>query len=416
MDSNQVLIDARVTGMDGIGRYTRNLVRALVALLPCLGIDALELLLRSNELQQYSLSCQFDTSEHYTYAELRCLADAAERTTASLLHCTDYRVPLHPLKIPLVVSIHDIFRYKNPSLCYSDTEYKARYGTARFSDVCRIVDDLETKLESNREGSRGKSDAVDSYHQRYYQLLLKWAVQRADIVLVPSQWVRSEIEKTFGTAGNIEVIPYGIDHQIGVNNTRGTPSLEKQEPDYPYFVYVGQDRSHKNVGKLLEAFALLCQRDSQIKLALVGKDFEQNQQVRSAVKHAGLQNRVILQGKVNDEELRRIYKQACALVHLATFEGFGFTPLEALSYGTPVIVADTPIMRETVGEFAVFVDPNDGEKVADALFTAMRSSRSQTEAEQRGAIAHASKYTWEATASRTLQAWATAIHRFQTKR
>lgn len=75
MDSNQVLIDARVTGMDGIGRYTHNLVRVLAALLPCLGIDVVELLLRSNEFQQYSLSCQPDTSEQYTYAERRCLAN-----------------------------------------------------------------------------------------------------------------------------------------------------------------------------------------------------------------------------------------------------------------------------------------------------------------------------------------------------
>jgi glycosyltransferase involved in cell wall biosynthesis len=415
MDSNHVLIDARVTGIDGIFRYTHNLVRALVALLPCLGINALELLLRSNELQQYSSSCQFDTSEHYTHAELQCLANAAKQTTASLLHCTDYRVPLHPLKMPLVVSIHDIFRYTNPALCYSDTEFKDRYGTARFGDVCLIVDELETKLEPKREGSRGKSDTVDPYHHRYYQLLLKWAVQRADIVLVPSRWVRVEIEKTFGSTGNIEVIPYGINHQIDGSDTRDGLSLKKLTLGYPYFVYVGQDRPHKNVGKLLEAFALLCQRDSQIKLVLVGKDFEQNQQVTSTVKRAGLQSSVILLGKVNDEELRRIYKQACALVHLAMFEGFGFTPLEALSYGTPVIVADTPIMRETVGEFAMFVNPNDVENVADTLFTIMRSSRFHTEAERRVAITHASKYTWEATALRTLQAWTTAIHHFQTK-
>lgn len=415
MGSNRVLLDARVTGIDGIGRYTRNLVRSLIALLPCLGIDALELLLRSNELQQYSSYCQFDTSEPYTYAELQYLADAVQQTTVSLLHCTDYRVPLHPLKVPLVVSVHDIFRYTNPELCYGDTEFKDRYGTTRFYDVCRIVDELEKRLDPKRERNREKSDVVDPYHQRYYQLLLKWVIQHADIVLVPSYWVRTEIEKTFGTTGNIEVIPYGIDHQVSVGKTIGDLSLKKWENGYPYFVYVGQDRSHKNIGKLLKAFALLCQRDDQIKLVLVGKDFEQNPQVTSTLKRAGLQSRVILLGKVNDWELREIYKQACALVHLAIFEGFGFTPLEALSYGTPVVVADTPIMRETVGEFAVFVDPNDVGSVADTLFTLTRSPPFHTEAEQRIAIAHASKYTWETTASRTLQAWITAMHRFQTK-
>lgn len=154
MDSNQVLIDARVKGIDGIGRYTYNLVRALLALLPCLGIDALELLLRSNELQQYSSSCQFDISEHSTHAELQYLADAAKQTTALLLHCTDYRVPLHALKMPLVVSVHDSFRYTNPALCYGDTEFKDRYGTARFGDVCRIVDELDVQdLHARGRGS-----------------------------------------------------------------------------------------------------------------------------------------------------------------------------------------------------------------------------------------------------------------------
>lgn len=415
MNSNRVLLDARVTGVDGIGRYTRNLVGALVTLLPCIGINGLEILLRNNELQQYSPFCWFDTSEHYTYTELQCLTDTTKQTTASLLHCTDYRVPLHPLKVPLAVSIHDIFRYTNPELCYSDTEFKDRYGTVRFYEICRIVDELKMELDSKREKSKQKSDTVDPYHQQYYQLLLEWAIRRADVVLVPSYWVRAEIEKTFGPTGNIEVIPYGIDHQVGVDKTIDNQALEKWEPGYPYFVYVGQDRPHKNVSKLLDAFALLCQRDDQIKLVLVGKDFEQNQQVTNIVKRSGLRNRVILRGKVNDRELREIYTQACALVHLALFEGFGFTPLEALSQGTPVIVSDTPIMRETVGEFAVFVNPNNVENIADTLFILMRASPFYSEAEQRRAIAHASKYTWETTASRTLQAWATAMHRFQTK-
>lgn len=119
MDSNRALIDARVTGIDGIGQYTYNLVRALAALLPCQGIETLELLQRSNDLQQYSPYHRFDTSEHYTYAELQCLTDAATQTAASLLHCTDYRVSLHPLNIPLVLSVHDIFRFTNPERIFS---------------------------------------------------------------------------------------------------------------------------------------------------------------------------------------------------------------------------------------------------------------------------------------------------------
>jgi glycosyltransferase involved in cell wall biosynthesis len=73
--------------------------------------------------------------------------------------------------------------------------------------------------------------------------------------------------------------------------------------------------------------------------------------------------------------LTGLYERAAVLVHLADHEGFGFTPLEAMRHGCAVVATDLAVLRETLGDHAVLVDPRDGEAVAHSIDEAVSTDQ-----------------------------------------
>jgi glycosyltransferase involved in cell wall biosynthesis len=115
-------------------------------------------------------------------------------------------------------------------------------------------------------------------------------------------------------------------------------------------------------------------------------------------------------GHVPDAALDALYSRALAVVCASREEGFGFTPLEALSRGTPAIVADLPVFGETLGEGALRVAPGDPDALADALLridadTALRERLAAAGREAVGSL------SWERTARETRGILAEAARR-----
>jgi glycosyltransferase involved in cell wall biosynthesis len=77
---------------------------------------------------------------------------------------------------------------------------------------------------------------------------------------------------------------------------------------------------------------------------------------------------------------------------LSTHEGFGFPPLEAMLHGCAVIASDIPVLHETLGELATFVDPTDSVKVAEGIDRAITSDSDVLR--ERRAI-HAQSFQWK---------------------
>ena len=91
-----------------------------------------------------------------------------------------------------------------------------------------------------------------------------------------------------------------------------------------------------------------------------------------------------------------------AFVFLSDYEGFGLTPLEALSAGVPIVVLDTPVSREIYGAAACYVDRPDPDVIAARL------ERVLFDAEERARLLDAAsavlaRYSWDECARRTLQ-------------
>ena len=126
----------------------------------------------------------------------------------------------------------------------------------------------------------------------------------------------------------------------------------------PYVLAVGALEPRKLPGVLVEAHALARSRGLRAGLVFAGDGPLRGELERS---------QATVLGHVSDQVLEALYEGALVLACVSRDEGFGFTPVEALTRGTPVVVADLPVSAETLGDGALRVPSRNAEALADAL-------------------------------------------------
>lgn len=150
------------------------------------------------------------------------------------------------------------------------------------------------------------------------------------------------------------------------NGTTVLPVAQRMDmsmPDLPYFVFLASDDKHKNVDVVLEAMSDPAMRG--VALAMIGDN--RTQGCVRKVKSLGLSDRVWFMGKLSDESLGRVLVDSAGLVFPSLYEGFGLPPLEAAWLGVPSICSARPAMDETLGNAAVFCEPDDAQAWSRAM-------------------------------------------------
>ncbi len=163
----------------------------------------------------------------------------------------------------------------------------------------------------------------------------------------------------------------------------------KHRLDRPYFLMVGGRSTYKNALPALRAFAESpLWRHMHMVFAGGGPPDEQEQ----AIVGASLRSL----GQVDDDDLRRAFSGAEALVYPSLYEGFGMPVAEALSCGCPVITGDNSSLPEVGGEGCLYVKPDS----IDELRHAMRSATDPAVRQRLVALGtrHAARFTWNAMA------------------
>jgi glycosyltransferase involved in cell wall biosynthesis len=160
----------------------------------------------------------------------------------------------------------------------------------------------------------------------------------------------------------------------------------------PYLLTVATLEPRKNLGTLVEAFALL--GDAGLELAVAGGQGwgEQPQLDRPGV---------VRLGRVGDDELARLYRGAAAVVYPSRFEGFGMPITEAMACGAPVVASSHPSLDEACGDAAVRADPESAEAIAAAVRGALAR---RDELRERG-FAHAAGFSWRRTGELFLEGY-----------
>ncbi len=256
-------------------------------------------------------------------------------------------------------------------------------------------------------GARGLSSM-----RRNLQLqLTRRALNRAARLLAVSQFTKCEIARKFAVPGDrIEVVYNAIDERF----LRGHASdadrqliAERYQVNYPFLLYAGAIRPHKNVVRIIEAFSALkteLEKEQQLpdlKLIIIGDDLSGHPGLRRTVVRSGVQNDVRFLGFVPIEVLRIFYDVAKIFVFPSLYEGFGLPPLEAMAHGTPVVTSNSSSLPEVAGNAALLVNPEDVFEIERALQRALLDPVLRARMKQRG-YEQAQRFSWTRSVERIL--------------
>jgi glycosyltransferase involved in cell wall biosynthesis len=171
---------------------------------------------------------------------------------------------------------------------------------------------------------------------------------------------------------------------------------------------VGNVMPHKNLPRLLDAFALAARR---LPVRLVMRGWGRAIHVRELqerIATLGIERQVDWRPYAEAGELLALYRGARALVLPSLHEGFGLTALEAMACGTPVVVSGVSSIPEVVGDAGVLVDPLDSASIAAGLGRILTDDGLCKELRERG-LERAGRFSWDATARAVQQAVARAV-------
>lgn len=189
---------------------------------------------------------------------------------------------------------------------------------------------------------------------------------RAQRLLANSETTAAQVSALLPSLSDrIAIVPHGIDVAFRASPSVSvlTETLARVGIDSPYILYLGGIEPRKNIRRLVQAFQVARYEGLDEVLVLAGR-----LSADSAGELRGLSlDNVRVLGYVAEEDKPALYAGATAFAFPAHDEGLGLPPLEALACGTPSVVSDIEIFRETLGPAAVRVNPEDTEAIADGL-------------------------------------------------
>ncbi len=257
-------------------------------------------------------------------------------------------------------------------------------------------------------GSRDASSLRRSVH--FY--LTRRVLRKAARVLAVSQFTKNEIEKLLAIPDSrIEVVYNAIDERfLHGHATEADRALiaQRYQVSYPFLLYAGAIRPHKNVVRIIEAFSALKselqkeERFPDLKLIIIGDDLSSHPRLRRTVVRSGVQHDVRFLGFVPIEVLRIFYDVAKIFVFPSLYEGFGLPPLEAMAHGTPVVTSNTSSLPEVAGNAALLVNPENVFEIQRGLQRVLLDPALRAQMKQRG-YEQAQRFSWTTSVSRILE-------------
>lgn len=160
---------------------------------------------------------------------------------------------------------------------------------------------------------------------------------------------------------------------------------EKFQPDYPYFLHVGNYKPHKNVALLIEAFGK-AQLPSECRLLLVGNFGPYAKRLES--------KRIVLLPEISDHSLASIYRGCVGFVQPSLQEGFGLPIVEAMACGAPILASNIRIFHEVADNAATYFDPLSSESMTRAL-EKLYMDQNSTQGQIKAGIKRSQIYNWE---------------------
>jgi glycosyltransferase involved in cell wall biosynthesis len=377
MNARRIGIDitSALTQGGGIGRYTRELIHALVSINSADELHLFSARIPVSTPLPESLSSAVNVTYHPAPLSERWLYRLWYRvrlpvpvqwTTGplDLFHSPDFVLPPTSGNIPTLLTVHDL-----SFIHYPET----------FPDA--LVD--------------------------YLNRIVPWSVNRATHILADSKSTKEDLLSLWNIpAEKVTVLYSGVNEQFRPLEDRGEITAVRRKyglDERPYVLAVGTVQPRKNYQMLIRAFSPLVKRLPH-NLAIVGGKGWLDEGMKSEVERQGLKERVRFTGFVVDEDLPALYCGASLLVFPSLYEGFGLPILEALACGLPCIISDASSLPEVGGDAAIQLPPKNEIMWTEMMLGLLTDEEKQAQMIEAGFM-QARLFSWNKAARELVQVY-----------
>lgn len=254
-----------------------------------------------------------------------------------------------------------------------------------------------------------QEDASKFRNYRSY-LQTKRVVESAKHVLAVSNSTKEDLINIFQLPeSKISVVHNALDERFVFTNMpeERKQVLERYQLKDPFVLYSGKIRPHKNLHRLIEAFAVLKseliddEKYKNLKLIIIGDELSKHQYLRLTVIRSGAQQDVRFFGFVPYPILRVFYQSAALFAFPSLYEGFGLPPLEAMANRTPVIASNSSSLPEVLDDAAVLINPENVFDIARGMRLILSDDILRQKLVQKG-IEQVGKFSWKQAAQSVL--------------
>lgn len=223
-------------------------------------------------------------------------------------------------------------------------------------------------------------------------------VERAGGIITNSMFTADELHNLLGVPRDkLHPIPLGLGEHLA------PPSSERIEAarralglTRPYLLHVGTLEPRKNLPFLAEVFERLDRTD--LDLVLAGPLGWRTESILARLDASPVRERIRRLDRVPEEHLAGLYGGALLYVCPTLYEGFGFTPLEAMQCGVPVVAARVAALPEVLGDAPVWVDAPQPDAWVETLRTLLADPDLRRRVADRGP-ARATMFSWDRAAA-----------------
>lgn len=231
----------------------------------------------------------------------------------------------------------------------------------------------------------------------YLNRVVPWSVQRATHILADSESTKRDLVRLYRTpVEKVTVLYSGVGEEFKpIADVEALAAVRKkyQLGERPYLFTVGTLQPRKNLQMLIRAFRPIAAKQTHNLIIAGGKGWLYEELLRES-EQQGVENVVRFVGFVDDRDLPALYSGATALLFPSLYEGFGLPILEAMACGTPVIASDASSLPEVVGAAGMLVSPHEQEQWTRAMETLMQDSNLREHFIAAG-FAQAAEFSWQ---------------------
>lgn len=371
-------IDARLIHEKGLGRYIKNLILELQALD---SKNEYYVFLLKKDIEYIKLNKNFKKVladfPWYTLKEQLAFPKLLDSYNLDIFHVPHFNVPVF-YKGKMVVTIHDLI-HQHIDTRLSSTHNLLFYNVKRFA----------------------------------YKKVFRAAVTKSQKVITVSNFVKKQLENEWNISAQKIVVTYeGVDQDFSQNVKDITKDeqqiiLNRFQITPPYIFYIGNAHPHKNIEKLIQAFFKIRPKYQYLKLVLAGDDnffWPRIKKYASNLKDDKYNSvkDIIFTGRVSDQELVALYKNAQIFATASLEEGFGLPLLEAFACVCPVVSSNKGSLEEVGGDAAVYFDPENVEDIAEKIAQVLNDNKLRQNLIEKG-NKRVKDFSWKKMAKQTLE-------------